>query len=74
MHYMYQQNLTESPDGTECFKYIAKIKNKKDQQTFIISHGETNSRLSFVVEARIEPSTFRIVSLKFTYLAILPTW
>jgi hypothetical protein len=36
-----------------------------DQQIFIISHGETISRSSwapFVVEARIEPSTFRPVS------------
>jgi hypothetical protein len=36
-----------------------------DQQIFIISHGETISRscwTPFVVEARIEPSTFRPVS------------
>jgi hypothetical protein len=40
------------------------INDQNDQQIFIISHGETISRSGwapFVVEARIEPSTFRPV-------------
>jgi hypothetical protein len=41
-----------------------------DQQIFIISHGETISRscwAPFVVEARIEPSTFRPVVQCFVH-------
>jgi hypothetical protein len=47
-----------------------------DQQIFIISHGETISRscrAPFVVEARIEPSTFRPVNpmlYQLSYLAV----
>jgi hypothetical protein len=58
---------------------VMMIKNdENDQQIFIISHGETISRsclAPFVVEARIEPSTLRLVSNALpTKLSWNPQW
>jgi hypothetical protein len=55
--------------ATKIIHKIAFTIKYNDQQIFIISHGEISRSCwaPFVVEARIEPSTFRPVVQRFTH-------